>query len=482
MYCKIIFGWLLFWGLSGALQAQEDGLRDREDTLQAREDTLQVTLELSRRLALENNESIKIADETLHKAEGEKMAARSARLPNISASGYALYNKNELQEELYLPTQVFDPATGELVPNLVLDPTGNPVPGPDGTPLFQSYAYLPLDITLRGGALAGISAEQPLYSGGRIAAANKMAKLGEKMALTNRDQERSRLLFETDRAYYTYLAVQSKLHTARKYKALLGELVKTVGDSYETGMVNRNEVLKVQVKYNDAALQVQRAETGLKLAGMSLCRLMGLDLHTPLRVEDSLHIENQDRTTRPSAIATERREYQLLENKAELARENIKLVRGAYLPQAGVAVGYSWLMVDRQDADNFSSHGLSIMATLKIPLTTFGEGKGKMAAARAEYNIREQELLQAQKLLQLENEQARLYLADAASRVEMAREALQQAEENRRVSKDHYELGMETTIDLLEANAQWQKAAGNLTDALTDYKIQESNYLRLTNQ
>jgi len=90
--------------------------------------------------------------------------------------------------------------------------------------------------------------------------------------------------------------------------------------------------------------------------------------------------------------------------------------------------------------------------------------------------------LQAQKLLQLENEQARLYLADAASRVEMAREALLQAEENRRVSKDHYELGMETTIDLLEANAQWQKAAGDLTDALTDYKIQESNYLRLTNQ
>src|SRR5690554_1458309 len=175
MYCKKILGWLLFWGLSGALWAQEDGLRDREDalqaredTLQAREDTLQVTLELSRRLALENNESLKIANETLDKAEGERMAARAARLPNISASGYALYNKNELQEELYLPTQVFDPATGELVPNLVLDPTGNPVPGPDGTPLFQSYAYLPLDITLRGGALAGISAEQPLYSGGRI--------------------------------------------------------------------------------------------------------------------------------------------------------------------------------------------------------------------------------------------------------------------------------------------------------------------------
>src|SRR5690554_6620177 len=124
MYCKIIFGWLLFWGLSGALQAQEDALQAQEDALRDREDTLRVTLELSRRLALENNERLKIAEETLHKAEGEKMAARSARLPNISASGYALYNKNELQEELYLPTQFFDPATGELVLNLVLDPTG----------------------------------------------------------------------------------------------------------------------------------------------------------------------------------------------------------------------------------------------------------------------------------------------------------------------------------------------------------------------
>src|SRR5690554_8071406 len=100
-------------------------------------------------------------------------------------------------------------------------------------------------------------------------------------------------------------------------------------------MVNRNEVLKVQVKYNDAALQVQRAETGLKLAGMSLCRLMGLGLHTPLRVADSLHIENQDRTTRPSTMATGRWEYQPAENQAELATDNVTPSRGAYLPQAG---------------------------------------------------------------------------------------------------------------------------------------------------
>ena len=435
-----------------------------------------------RKLALENSETVKIANETINKAGGEKMAARSAWLPNISASAYGLYNKNEFNEELYLPTQVFDPNTGQLVPNVVVDQSGNPVMGPDGNPVFKTYAYLPLDITLMGGSLVGFSAEQPLYTGGRIIAGNKMTDLGEKMALTNREMKTTNLIFETDQAYYLYLSVKGKVGVAEEYKALLSELVKTVNNSYETGMVNRNELLKVQVKYNDACLQVQKAETGLKLAGMSLCRIMGIDLNTPISVDDSIHYENHNIENLMNPLATDRIEYRLLEDNVQMARQNIKMVRGDYLPKAGLAVNYNWFFVDMQNADNYSSHGVSIVGTVKIPLTTFGEGKGKVAAAKADYNIRQQELLQTQKLLQLENEQARLYLVDAATRVEMAREALTQAGENMRVSDDNYRVGMESVVNLLEAKAQWQKAYSDLIDALTDFKVQESNFLRISNQ
>ena len=59
-------------------------------------------------MAEENSEVIKIAEENISKANGEKMAAKSAWLPNISLSGTGMYNKNEIDMELIMPTKVFD--------------------------------------------------------------------------------------------------------------------------------------------------------------------------------------------------------------------------------------------------------------------------------------------------------------------------------------------------------------------------------------
>lgn len=83
--------------------------------------------------------------------------------------------------------------------------------------------------------------------------------------------------------------------------------------------------------------------------------------------------------------------------------------------------------------------------------------------------------------MQLEIEQARLNYIDAYTQVEMAQVALEQAEENMRISDDNYSLGMETIVNLLEAKAEWQKSYSNKIDALTNYKIKESNLLRVSN-
>ena len=135
-----------------------------------------------------------------------------------------------------------------------------------------------------------------------------------------------------------------------------------------------------------------------------------------------------------------------------------------------------------QDMNNYDSHGFNAMASIKIPITGFGERKGKVKSARADYNIKQYELQQAEEYLQLEIEQARLNYLDAQTRVTMTQTSLEQAKENLRVSKDNYDLGMETLVNLLEAQAEWQKAYSNKIDALTDLKIKESNYLKVTNR
>lgn len=445
--------------------------------------TLSVDRDACRAMAIENSEILKIADETINRAQGEKMAAKAARLPHISLTGTGLYSKQEINEDLLLPTQAFDPATGELVPNIAIDPTsGQPIIGPDGNPVFNLYGYLPLDITMYGTALANLAAQQPIYTGGKINAANNMASIGENMAGKNKMLKQSELIYATDQAYYQYLSVKEKVKLAEDYQKLLSKLVEMVDDSYETGMVNRNELLKVQVKYNEAALQAQKAKTGLALSQMALCRIIGVDLNTQLQISDSITNVRFNLDTLNNVSAGNRLEYQLLQSQVEMAEQNMKMVRGEYLPTVGVSVGYNYLVMGLKDMDNYDQHGINALASINIPIITFGERRGKIKSAKADFNTRQLELQQATNYLQLELEQARLNYTDAFTRVEMARTALEQASENMRISDDNYEIGMEPIVNVLEAKAEWQNAYSNKIDALTNFKIHESNLLRVSNR
>ena len=445
--------------------------------------TLVLNRDECRAMAIENSETLKIADENINMAQGEKMAAKAARLPHISLIGTGLYSKQEISEDLLLPTQAFDPATGELVPNVAIDPaSGQPIIGPDGNPVFNLYGFLPLDITMYGTALANLAAQQPIYTGGKINAGNKMASIGENMAGKNKILKQSELIYATDQAYYQYLSVKEKVVLAEDYKKLLTRLAAVVEDSYETGMINRNELLKVQVKYNEAALQAQKAQTGLALSQMALCRIIGVDLNTQLQITDSIANVSFNLDTLNNLRAGNRIEYQLMQSQVEMAEQNIKMVRGEYLPTVGVSVGYNYLVMGLKDMDNYDQHGINAMASINIPIVTFGERKGKIKSAKAEFNTKQLELQQATNYLQLEIEQARLNYTDAWTRVEMARIALEQASENMRISDDNYEVGMETIVNVLEAKAEWQNAYSNKIDALTNFKIHESNLLRVSSR
>ncbi len=61
-----------------------------------------------------------------------------------------------------------------------------------------------------------------------------------------------------------------------------------------------------------------------------------------------------------------------------------------------------------------------------------------------------------------------------------AQTALNQAEENLRVTTDRYSESMATLADLLDAQTQWHQSRSNLIEAQTQYQIYLTDYLRAT--
>jgi outer membrane protein TolC len=276
--------------------------------------------------------------------------------------------------------------------------------------------------------------------------------------------------------------VLEKVKLAEEYKKLLEELLETTQDAYETGMSTQNDVLKVKVKLNKAKLEHQKAQSGLKLTRMALCRAVGLPFETEIISTDSLKNVIQPVTPGKIQGISFRHEYNLLEKQIELANEQIKLTRADYLPTAGLQVGYNYIGGIEYADQSYEDGNTSIMASLKIPLFHWGEGFKKIKSAQHEVDIKKAQLEKNSRLLELEITQARLNLNDAITRVEMAEESLEQAAENLRVTTDNYELGMKILPELLEAQAQWQETYSELIDARADCKIKESAYLKATGQ
>ncbi len=440
-----------------------------------------MTLEKARELALAKNEDIKIATATSQKALAEKKAARTNYLPSVSAEALGMYLKDDIETEQYLPTYTTDVTTGALSPNVAVNPsTGDVITNADGIPVFNEYAYMPLDISLKGAYMAGIKVEQPLFTGGKIIAGNRMASIGVEMAEENMVMKQMNAVSEVDNAYWLYVSVQSKVKLAQSSVTMLSQLLERVKISSEAGLATRNDVLKVQVEYDKGMLNLQKANSGLELSRMSLCRITGLDFNTQIVTDSTIVTDMHLLTQTGSEDVTSRPEYGLLEKSIAMEEQRIKTVRADYLPTIGVSAGYNYIGGIEINSEEFNQGNLNIMASVKVPIFNWFEGKQKVASAKADKNIKELEMHKNADLLRLEIENAKLNLKDAALRIETAESAVIQADENLKVSNDNYEVGKELLTDRLIAQTQWEKVYNELIEAKTAYKLQETEYLRVT--
>lgn len=445
---------------------------------------VELNLKICREMALQSSKEMEIADRQQQKARFETKSYRADYLPKLSVVGLGFYNQKKYNYKLkggYLPTYKPD-ETGKLEPNVMIDPeTQKPVIGPDGNPVFNEYAFLPdirLQLNMRGVYTAGVQLEQPIYMGGKVRAAHQMAKMGEDMAGENLRMNRSEILLSADEAYWQLLRVREQVVAAEKYKAVVKELLKNLQEAKQVGMVNSNEVLKAQVRYNEASLMLQKAENGAVLARMNLCRVVGLDLQTEVRLQDSLTETVDPQIWKLDSAVSQRPDYNLLMQEVDLKGRQVALTRSDFLPQIGVSAAYGYGGGLKLNGDDESNATFSAMAAVRIPVFHWGEGRNKVRSARMEEEISQLNLEKSAELMRLEITSSRFNIKDAESRVEMARNALQQARENLTVSTNQHQVGLENLTALLEAQAQWQQAWSQWIDAKTLLHLSESAYLK----
>lgn len=447
---------------------------------------LELNLQQCREMAMESSKKMAIAGQKKAKVTFDKKAYRANFFPKLSGIGMYAYMQKDFSFSIkggYLPTYI-QGNNGQWIPNLLLNPeTGQPVVGSDGKYIFNQYAYMPdiaLSLGLDHAYTVGGILEQSVYMGGKVRAAYRMASVGVEMAELNLKYNRAEVLAETDEAYWQYVRLQETVLSALKYKEAVEELLRNLSDACRTGMALQNDVLKARVKLNEAELMLQKARNGQTLSRMNLCRLIGVGLHTAIQVNDTLGETILPDLWEGEQDVSKRPEYGLLDKEVELKERQMEVTRSDFLPQLGVSVSYGYTDGIAVGGESEGMASFMALASLKVPVFHWSEGRNKLKALKAEREISELTREDAVQMMQLEVAKARFGVEDALTRVKLTRKSLQQAEENLTVSRNRYEVGMETLTNYMEAQAQWQKAWNDWIDAKAELKLSETRYLKAT--
>ncbi len=406
-----------------------------------------MTLADCRETALRHNEDLQKADIELQKAELDRQIAYNAYLPKLDGSVMGLYMKDQ-------------------------DIMGN-------------------NLLLRGTYVAGLNLTQPIYVGGQIAAANRLARLGKECQQENLRKTRAEVLAEVDKSYYTLISVSQKVRMLEAFLCQMNGLIEKLRASVSAELATGNDMLRVEAKRSEVEYQLQKARNGEELCRLALGNALGLPItEQVVPIDTVFSVEAISQLDENFEL---RPELSLLKKNVEVKETLAKKERSNFLPTIALSVGYSYygnlkmrgttMQPDGtpyQFEQKFSDDIPMAMLSVSIPIFHWGSEFKKAKKARLDVTAAQLDLQKNRRLLSIEVRQAVQNVTSGYQMVQTAQTGQQQADENLRVMQLKYDCSMATLTDLLDAQAQWQQAHSNLIEAQAQYKIYQTEYLRAT--
>lgn len=475
-----------------------------------------LTLDSCRALALRNNKQLQVSRLNKEMTENIRKSARTKYLPKVDAvAGYSYFSKeiNLLSKDQKnalnnigttgvskvngdLSTGISNQLTDMVKQGALTAAQAQQIGG-----FMQQFANGPISQYAAGlgntigqkvvdafhtdthNIFAGsIFLKQPLFMGGAITAANKIADITSDMADDNITLRNQSTLYNIDQAYWTVVSLKQKQKLAYSFRDLVKKLDNDVQKMIKQGVATRADGLKVQVRVNEADMQITQVDDGLVLAKMLLCQLCGLPMDESITLAD----ENKDHIDTDASIAAEgytpdkdissRPEIRILQNTVNLGEQNTKLVRAAFLPHLALTGGYSITNPNVFNGFQKNFSGVwNVGVMLQVPIWNWFDGKYKIRASKAATGMARLELADAQEKINLQITQSRFKVKEAHKKLAMAEKNISSAEENLRCAQVGFKEGVMESTDVLAAQTAWQQAQSQKIDAQVGVKLAQVN-------
>jgi outer membrane protein TolC len=400
----------------------------------------------------DKNLQIQLAQKSYQAAKADYQQSNALFLPNITASHTAISTTNplmafgsKLNQEI-LTASDFNPA-------LLNDPGKT-----------QNLATV-------------ISVQQPLLNAdGFYERKAAYAKMQAYQLQTERTKEYMQL--EVSKAYMqlqlAYKAVMVLIKAEKTAQANL----KLIDNYFKQGLVQKTDVLNIQIRVNDVTNQLQYAKSNLQNASDYLGFLLNEDTKNKIykpseELESTISI-----TSVTNEVPENRKDIQSMTLSTSAYQKMYLSNKMNFLPRLNAFGSY-----EMYDQTLFGTKAKGYVVGAQLSWSVFDGYKsiGKLAKAKADFQKASIETEQYKKQSQLEVNKTNRQLVDAENKVTLSQLAFEQSQEAYRIRQNRFAQGLEKTTDLLQSETQTIQKELEHLQAVFEYNFTKQYLQFLTN-
>ena len=372
----------------------------------------------------ENNNVIKISEQDFLAAKGNFTQTNAIFLPNITASHTGISTTN--------PLMAFG---SKLNQGILTQADFNPV-------LLNNPAQTQNFATK-------IAIQQPLINlDGFYQRKAAKSKMNAMSLQTERTEDY--LTFEVEKSFMQLQLAYKGVAVLEKVLLAANENKKMADNSFKQGLLQRADVLNVEVRVTEVKNQLQTAKSNLQNASNYISFLMNDKSYVVYKPTDSLSVipfKIDDKI-----ISENRADIKAMQLATNAYKAINKADKMAFLPTLNAFGSYE--MYDN-NVFKGSANGYLIGAQLSWDIFKGTKRFGKAQKSKAEFEKAKLEYNEYVSKSNLELNKVKRQLIDAKNRLALTTLALEQSEESLRIIKNRFKEGLEKTSDLLLAETKY---------------------------
>jgi outer membrane protein TolC len=298
----------------------------------------------------------------------------------------------------------------------------------------------------------------------------RASKANAEAAAQTSEDAKDLVVFAVAGAYLQVLTTQSRITSAEAQIETARAIFTQLQEQRNAGIVAQLDVTRSQVELQTQQQRLLSLRNELGKQKINLARLVGLAPSPDIQLADDfpftpapeLSVEQALQQARESRADLKAAEAQL--RAAEHARSAARAER---LPSAAFSADYG--VIGRNPTD---AHGtFTVVGSVRIPIWQGGRVDGDIQQASAALDQRRAELEDLRGRIEGDIRSAFLDLESARHQLEVARSNQELARDALRLTRERFDAGITTTVEVVQAQQSIAAAALDYTTAVFAYNV-----------